>query len=75
MLSAVLRSEQATRISLAVVRTFVQLRRTLASNAEVARKVAQHDAQIAILIDHVQILLEPPAPVPVKKVKIGFASA
>ena len=73
MLSAVLRSEQATRISLAIVRAFVKLRRTLALSEELARKVAQHDEEISILFDHVQVLLEPP---PVKtKSRIGFIQA
>ncbi|MEO8100341.1 MAG: ORF6N domain-containing protein [Acidobacteriota bacterium] len=60
MLSAVLRSSQATQVSLAIVRTFVRLRRMLASNEDLARKVAQHDHEITILFDHVQALLEPP---------------
>jgi len=59
MLSAVLRSQQAVEVSLAVVRTFVRLRQVLATNEELARKVAQHDHEIAILFDHIQHLLEP----------------
>ena len=73
MLSAVLRSEQATRISLAIVRTFVKLRRTLATNDELARKVAQHDEEIGVLFEHVQVLFEPPEPKPRKR--IGFQHA
>ena len=70
MLSAVLRSEQATQVSLAIVRTFVRLRRMLATNEELARKVAQHDHEIGILFDHIQALLEPSEP---KKIHpIGF---
>ncbi len=42
----------------------------LATNEELARKVAQHDRQIAVLFEHVQKLLEPPAPK--KKRPIGF---
>jgi hypothetical protein len=70
MLSAVLRSKQATQVSLAIVRTFVRLRRMLAANEELARKVAQHDHEIGILFDHVRALLEPPEPE--KKNPIGF---
>jgi hypothetical protein len=73
MLSAVLRTQQAVDISLAIVRTFVKLRRMLATNEELARKVSQHDHEIAILFEHVQHLLEPEDP----KVKrpIGFRVA
>jgi hypothetical protein len=70
MLSAVLRSEQATQVSLAIVRTFVKLRRMLATNEELARRVSQHDHEIGILFDHVQALLEPPETK--KKQPIGF---
>jgi len=70
MLSAVLRSKQATQVSLAIVRTFVRLRQMLAANEELARKVAQHDQEIAILFDHVRALLEPPEPK--AKKPIGF---
>jgi hypothetical protein len=62
MLSAVLRTQQAVDISLAIVRTFVKLRRMLATNEELARKVSQHDHEIAILFEHVQHLLEPEDP-------------
>ena len=52
-----------------IVRTFVKLRRILASNEDLARKVAQHDRQISALLEHVRKML---APVPVKKNPIGF---
>jgi hypothetical protein len=32
----------------------------LASNEDLARKVAQHDRQIAVLFEHMKHLLEPP---------------
>jgi ORF6N domain len=70
MLSSVLRSKRAVEININIVRTFVRLRRILASNEELARKVAQHDRQIATLFEYVKTLLEPP-PAP-KKRPIGF---
>ena len=70
MLSSVLRSDRAADVNLAIMRTFVRLRRMLASNEELARKVAQHDQEIGILFEHVQQLLEPPEPP--KKRRIGF---
>ena len=51
------------------MRAFVRLRELLATNEDLARKVAQHDRQIAVLFEHVRNML---APVPVKKHPIGF---
>lgn len=70
MLSSVLRSDRAADVNLAIMRTFVRLRRMLASNEELARKVAQHDQEIGILFEHIQGLLEPPEPT--KGRRIGF---
>jgi hypothetical protein len=70
MLSGVLRSKRAVEINVAIMRAFVRLREILATHEELARKVAQHDRQIAALFEHVKTLLEtPPAP---KKPPIGF---
>lgn len=69
MLSSVLRSDRAADVNVVIMRTFVRLRQVLASNEELARKVAQHDRQIAILFDHVQKMLAPP---PAKRNPIGF---
>ena len=70
MLSGVLRSKIAVQVNVAIMRTFVRLRRMLATNEELARKVAQHDQEIGILFEHIQGLLEPPE-LP-KKHPIGF---
>lgn len=70
MLSAVLRSRQAVAVSLAIVRTFVKLRRLLLTNEELARKVERHDREIGILFEHIQGLLSPPERP--KKHLIGF---
>lgn len=72
MLSTVLRSKQAVQVNIAIMRTFVRLREMLATNADLSRKVAQHDRQIAILFDHVGKLLAPPKS---KKHPIGFIPA
>ena len=72
MLSTVLRSKQAVQVNIAIMRTFVRLREMLATNADLSRKVAQHDRQIAILFDHVGKLLAPPKS---KKHPIGFVPA
>jgi hypothetical protein len=71
MLSSVLKSDRAADVNVAIMRTFVKLRRMLASNEELARKVAQHDQEIGTLFEHVRALLEPPPQA--KKKSIGFA--
>jgi ORF6N domain len=71
MLASVLRSKRAAEVNIAIVRTFIRLRRMLATNEELARKVAQHDQEIGILFEHIQQLLMPPDP-PKKKRRIGF---
>jgi hypothetical protein len=70
MLSSVLRSQRAVQVNIAIVRTFVKLRQILASHRELARKIEQHDQQIALLFDTVQKLLTPPDPP--KKNPIGY---
>ena len=69
MLSSVLRGKRAVDINLAIVRTFIRLRHILVTNEDLARSVAQHDRQIAVLFEHVQKML---APAPVKKHPLGF---
>ena len=69
MLSSVLRSERAAQVNIAIVRTFVKMRRLLAMNEELARKVAEHDRHIANLYDHVEKLL---TPLPGNKNPIGY---
>ena len=69
MLSSVLKSPQAAKVNIAIMRTFVRLREMLATNEELARKVARHDQEIAALFHHVQRLREPPKS---KKHPIGY---
>ena len=59
MLSSVLRSDRAADVNVAIMRTFGRLRQMLATNEDLARQVAQHDEEIAILFEHVERLLEP----------------
>jgi len=73
MLANVLNSERAAQTSVQVVRAFVKLRRMLASNAELARKLAaleqKYDAQFKIVFDAIRQLMSPPAK---PKREIGF---
>jgi hypothetical protein len=70
MLSSVLHSDRAIAVNIAIMRAFVKLRQVLASHRELARKIEQHDEQIAVLFDTVQKLLAPPHPR--KKNPIGY---
>jgi hypothetical protein len=55
MLSSVLRSERAIHVNIEITRAFVRLRQMLASNAELARKLAaleqKYDAQFRVIED------------------------
>ena len=73
MLANVLNSERAALTSVHVVRAFVRLRQMLASNAELARKLAalenKYDAQFKVVFDAIRQLMTPPEP---KRREIGF---
>jgi hypothetical protein len=72
MLANVLNSERAAQTSVMVVRAFVRLRQMLASNAELARKLAalenKYDAQFKVVFDAIRQLMSPPEP---KRREIG----
>ncbi len=73
MLANVLNSERAAQTSVQVVRAFVKLRQMLASNAELARKLAamekKYDAQFKVVFDAIRQLMSPAAK---PKREIGF---
>ena len=73
MLSSVLNSERAVKVNIEIMRTFVRLRQMLASNAELARKLAslekKYDAQFKVVFDAIRELMKPPEP---KRSRIGF---
>ncbi len=75
MLSSVLRSKRAVMVNVEIMRAFVRLRQMLASNVELARKLAalekKYDAQFKIDFDAIRELMIPPDP---KKRPIGFTS-
>jgi hypothetical protein len=73
MLSSVLRSDRAADVNIAIMRTFVQLRRLMDSNRELARKIAEmekrYDEQFGTVFQAIQQLItEEEEP----KRKIGF---
>jgi len=73
MLSGVLRSKRAVFVNVAIMRTFVQLRRMLTSNAELARELkeleSKYDRQFKVVFDAIRQLMTPP---PSKRELIGF---
>jgi hypothetical protein len=73
MLSSVLNSPRAVQVNIQIVRTFVNLRRMLASNEDLARKLAalekKYDTQFNVVFDAIRQLMAPPHS---PKRKIGF---
>ncbi len=74
MLSSVLHSDRAVHVNIEIMRAFVRLRQMLATNAELARKLAalerKYDAQFKVVFDAIRELMTPPEPK--KKRPIGF---
>ena len=77
MLSSVLRSARAVDVNIAIMRTFVQLRRLMDSNRELARKIEamekKYDERFAIIFDAIKRLIaEDDARKAAPKRRIGF---
>ena len=73
MLSSVLRSKRAVEVNIAIMRTFVQLRRLMDSNRDLARKIdgleKKYDEQFAEVFAAIkQLIVEPESP----RKRIGF---
>ncbi len=75
MAANVLRSARAIRMSVEVVRAFIQLRQFALSHDELARKIEQleqkYDGQFEVIFD-VRALMEPPEEDDPQKKPIGF---
>ncbi len=73
MLSSVLRSSRAVEVNIAIMRTFVQLRRLMDTNRDLARKIEglekKYDEQFAVVFAAIKQLITPLAP---GKKQIGF---
>jgi len=73
MLLSVLRSRRAVEVNIAIMRTFVQLRRLMDTNRDLARKIEalekKYDEQFAEVFAAIKELIAPPAPL---KKQIGF---
>ena len=77
MLSGVLRSDRAVAVNIAIMRTFVQLRRMLATNEILARKLAdleaKYDDKFRVVFDAIRQLMTPPT-VDQNRRQIGFTT-
>jgi hypothetical protein len=73
MLSSVLRSARAVEVNIAIMRTFVQLRRLMDTNRDLARKIEalekKYDEQFAEVFAAIKELVAPPA---TPRKQIGF---
>lgn len=73
MLSSVLRSQRAVRVNIEIMRAFVQLRRMLGANEELARKLdaleKKYDGQFRVVFQAIRELMTPPEP---PRRSIGF---
>ena len=77
MLSSVLRSPRAVEVNIAIMRTFVELRRLMDSNRQLARKIEamekKYDEQFAVVFDAIKRLIaEDDARRASPKRRIGF---
>ncbi len=76
MLSSVLKSQRAIQVNIVIIRAFIEFRRMIAADRDLAKKVAAHEKKITGLTNDVhQIydLIYPLLDGPVKKVdQIGF---
>ena len=75
MLSSILRSPRAVEVNIAIMRTFVQLRRLMDSNRQLARKIEalekKYDEQFAAVFDAIKrLIVEEAKP----RRRIGFIS-
>jgi hypothetical protein len=75
MLSSVLNSPQAVQVNIEIMRAFVRLRRMLASNADLTRKLNElerkYDRQFAVVFEAIRQLMTPPIP---RRRRIGFTA-
>ena len=74
MLSGVLRSEQAVKVNVEIMRAFVRLRRMVSEQAELARKLdaleERYDEQFKVVFDALRELMAPPGEI--EERRIGF---
>ena len=64
MLSTVLSSKRAIQLNIQIMRTFTKIRKMLASNVQLARKLntleKKYDEQFKVVFDAIRALMVPP---------------
>lgn len=75
MLSSVLKSKQAVRVNVEIMRAFVRLRALIGENRGLARRLdaleSKYDRQFRVVFDAIRELMAPPA---LPKRRIGFVT-
>lgn len=75
MLSSILRSRRAVQVNIAIMRTFVEMRKMLFSYADLCRRIdaleSRYDDQFRIIFDALRQLMAPPSS-PENEQRIGF---
>ncbi len=75
MLSSILRSKKAIEVNIAIMRTFVHLRRILSENRELAKKIEKlekkYNEQFQVVFDAIKKLIHQES---LPRRKIGFAT-
>jgi len=76
MLSSVLKSKQAVRVNVEIMRAFVRLRDLIGHSRELSKRLddleSKYDKQFKVVFDAIRELMTPPAAPP--KRRIGFVS-
>ena len=74
MLSGILNSDRAIHVNIEIMRAFVRIRKLLASNKELSKRLDElemkYDGQFKVVFDAIRQLMTPPPP---KQRKIGFS--
>ena len=74
MLSGVLHSQRAVEVNIAIMRAFVQMRRMIDGNRELAKRIddleKKYEGQFKAVFDAIKLLIRPPDPK--QKQSIGF---
>ena len=73
MLSSVLRSKRAIQVNIAIMDTFVRIRKMMGEHTELVRKInameKKYDTQFRVVFDAIRELMSPPK---VKRKEVGF---
>lgn len=76
MLSSVLNSKRAVKVNIEIMRTFVRIKKLIASNAELSKKLeeleSKYDGQFTIVFEAIRALMKQDEPE--RKKQIGFRS-